>query len=173
MAEAGSRNCWCQFHVLANAEAAKTTRDSRPELLRAQVAALGPPRGLIALDGDRPVGWAGVAPRPRLWHVVASRLVAASSPYPAEDASVWAVYCLLVPPRERRQRIATVLLRAAVEHAVAHGASAIEGYPIDTGTRGGVLPPGFSTGSLSMFQAEGFTAIAALPSGRTLVHKAF
>ena len=30
--EAGARNCWCQFHVLPNADAALTTRESRREL---------------------------------------------------------------------------------------------------------------------------------------------
>ena len=173
LAEAGARNCWCQFHILTNADAAHTTRESRRELLHTQVETLDPPRGLVAIEGETPVGWAGVEPRTRVRHALASRLVTKSSPYDAEDPSVWAVYCLLVPPKQRRRGVATALLRAALEHAQAHGATAIEGYPIDTDQRGGVLPPGFSTGSLSMFLAEGFTPLAALPSGRTLVHRRF
>ena len=51
------------------------------------------------------------------------------------------------------------------------GATALEGYPIDTDLRGGVLPPGFSTGTVAMFAKEGFDAAAVLPSGRTLVHR--
>lgn len=80
--EASARNCWCQFHVLSNTEAATTTRESRRELLEEQVGALEPPRGLIALDDDDPVGWCGVEPRTRLRHVLASRLVAKNSPHP-------------------------------------------------------------------------------------------
>ncbi len=171
--EASARNCWCQFHVLSNAEAAATDRESRRAMLQDQVARLDPPRGLLALDGVEAVGWCGVEPRERLRHVLASRLVAKNSPYRAEDAGVWAVYCILVPPRRRRTGLGAALLHAAVEHALRHGATALEGYPIDTDERGGDLPPGFSTGALSMFVAEGFASVAALPSGRTLVHRRF
>ncbi len=169
--EATSRNCWCQFHVLANPEQRQTTREARRELLREQVEALDPPRGLIALDEAEPVGWCGVEPRLRLHHVLASKLVVASSPEPLSDRHVWSIYCILVPPRRRRQGIGAALLHAGVEHAIARGATALEGYPIDTALRGGKLPPGFSTGTVSMFEAEGFERVAALPSARTLVHR--
>ena len=45
-AEASARNCWCQFHVLANSEAASTDRVSRRAKLAQQIDALDPPRGL-------------------------------------------------------------------------------------------------------------------------------
>jgi GNAT superfamily N-acetyltransferase len=169
--EASARNCWCQFHVLANADAARTDREARRTKLAEQIDALEPPRGLIALDGDQPVGWCGVEPRVRLHHVLASRLVAKSSPYDLADPDVWSIYCILVPPAQRRRGVAAALLGAAIEHAIGHGATALEGYPIDTDLRGGVLPPGFSTGTVAMFAQQGFDAAAVLPSGRTLVHR--
>ena len=169
--EASARNCWCQFHVLTNGDAAQTNRDTRQALLAEQIESLHPPRGLVAFDGDEPVGWCGVEPRTRLKHVLASRLVAKQSLYPLDDESVWSIYCILVPPRQRRRRIGAALLHAAIAHAAHHGASALEAYPIDTALRGGVLPPGFSTGTVGMFEEEGFQALAALPSGRTLVHR--
>ena len=172
LAEASARNCWCQFHVLSNAEAATTNRDTRRDLLRQQIGDLDPPRGLVAMDDDVPVGWCGVEPRTRLAHVLMSRLVAKNSPSAADDPGVWSVYCILVPPKLRRRGIGVSLLDAAIEHAVRSGATEIEGYPIDTDQRGGALPPGFSTGTLSMFIAAGFTSLAALPSGRTLVRRA-
>jgi GNAT superfamily N-acetyltransferase len=170
-ADASSRNCQCQFHILENAEARRTTRESRRELLREQVRDLEPPRGLIALDGDEAVGWCGVEPRVRTRHLLTTRLVRAHSPYAADDAGVWAIYCILVPPVRRRAGVGAALLAAAVEHAVAHDATALEAYPIDTSKRGGVLPPGFSTGTVAMFAAHGFEAVAALPSARTLMHR--
>lgn len=168
--DASTRNCWCQFHVLENRVRRATTRDSRQELLRDQVATLDPPRGLVALVGDEPVGWCGVEPRTRLGHVLASRLVTRNSRYQLDDPDVWAIYCILVPSSLRRQGIATTLLTFAIVHARSHGARAIEGYPIDTAQRDGQLPPGFSTGTLAMFEREGFNPLAALPSGRTLVY---
>jgi GNAT superfamily N-acetyltransferase len=170
MSEASARNCWCQFHVLENSAARKTTRTSRRDLLLEQVESLDPPRGLVALDGEKAVGWCGVEPRTRLGHVTASQLVKAASPHPASDTGVWAVYCILVPPQSRGAGVASRLLDAAIEHAREHGAHAIEGYPIDTSKRGGKLPPGFSTGTLPMFEKRGFSPLGSLPSGRTLAH---
>lgn len=171
--DASTRNCWCQFHVLDNSEQRSTTRTSRRRLLHEQIVTLDPPRGLIALAGDEGVGWCGVEPRTRLRHVLASRLVMRNSLYAADDPDVWAVYCILVPSLLRRRGIATTLLDRAIDHARSHGAHAIEGYPIDTSRRDGQLPPGFSTGTLAMFEREGFHALATLPSGRTLVHLEF
>jgi GNAT superfamily N-acetyltransferase len=171
MTDASTRNCWCQFHVLENRAWRATTRDSRQDLLREQITTLDPPRGLVALAGDEPVGWCGVEPRTRLGHVLASRLVTSNSRYELDDPDVWAVYCILVPPPLRRQGIAAALLRCAIEHAQSYGARSIEGYPIDTSRRDGQLPPGFSTGTLAMFEREGFQRLAALPSGRTLVYR--
>lgn len=171
MCGASSRNCWCQFHVLSNAEQAGTTRQDRRLLLSEQVATLDPPRGLIAFKDREPVGWCGVEPRPRLRHVLSTRLVARNSLFPLDDPNVWTVYCIIVMPSLRRQGLGRLLLSTAIGHAAAHGARAIEGLPIDTAPRGGKLPDGFSTGTLDMFETEGFTTLTSLPSGRTLVYK--
>lgn len=171
-AEATSRSCQCQFHLLDNAAQRATTRESRRVALQEQIETWDPPRGLVAVRGGEPVGWCGVEPRTRMAHLLASRLVAKNSPYPPADPGVWAIYCLLVPPRHRRQGIAAAMLTAAIAHATTAGATALEAYPIDVGQRGGKLPPGFSTGTTDMFAREGFAAVAALPSGRTLMHRA-
>lgn len=170
---ASARNCWCQFHVLENSVARHTTRKDRRTLLQQQVETLEPPRGLVALAGEEPVGWCGVEPRSRLRHILATGLVSKNSLFAADDPDIWAIYCILVPPQHRRRRIGSALLTAAIAHARSHGARVIEGLPIDTARRGGELPPGFATGTLDMFQGEGFTALADLPSGRTLVYKDF
>lgn len=171
MCDASTRNCWCQFHVLDNAAARETTRESRRDLLLEQVETLDPSRGLVAMAGDEPVGWCGVEPRTRLRHILATRLVSKNSPFPLDDPGVWTVYCILVPPAHRRSGIATRLLTEAIAHARRHDARAVEGLPFDTSQRDGVLPQGYSTGSLDMFERQGFTAVAALPSGRTLVYR--
>jgi GNAT superfamily N-acetyltransferase len=169
--EATSRDCNCQFHVLTNAQWRDTTRESRRELLHEQIETLDPPRGLIALDAGEPVGWAGVEPRTRVKHILASKLVTTSGHQPLDDPSVWSIYCILVPAPNRRRGIASALLGAAIDHATASGATVIEGLPIDAAQRGSKSLAGFSTGTLTMFEREGFRAVAALPSGRTLVRR--
>lgn len=168
---ASARNCWCQFHILENSVARHTTRRDRRALLQEQVDTLDPPRGLVALADEEAVGWCGVEPRVRLRHILATGLVSKKSLFDADDPDIWAIYCILVPPDQRRRGIGSALLTAAIDHAGASGARAIEGLPIDTTRRGGELPPGFSTGTLEMFRAEGFTALASVPSGRTLVYR--
>ena len=170
-AEATSRNCWCQFHALPNRDWAVSTVDSRRELFEEEVERLDPPRGLVALDDADPVGWVGVEPRARLAHVTTSRLVAANSPDALDDAGVWTVFCILVPPASRRRGIANAMLDAAIAHAAAAGATTIEGLPMDTDARAGTSMSGFSTGTLRQFTARGFAPIASLPSGRTYVRR--
>ena len=48
------------------------------------------------------------------------------------DASVWAVTCLLTRAGFRRRCISRALARAAVDHARAAGARALEAYPMTT-----------------------------------------
>ncbi|NLX00580.1 MAG: GNAT family N-acetyltransferase, partial [Actinomycetales bacterium] len=126
-------------------------------------------RRLVALAGDTPVGWCGVEPRTRLHHILSTRLVVKNTRFPLDDSDVWVIYCIFVPPAHRRHGVAQRVLTAAVAHAERSGAHAIEGLPMDLSLRGGKYPPGFSTGTLAMFEKEGFEAIASLPSGRTLV----
>jgi GNAT superfamily N-acetyltransferase len=78
--------------------------------------------GLLAYDGDDPVGWCQLGQRDRL-----AKLVMQLELTP--DPDVWAVTCFLVAPARRREGIAHLLLRAAIEEARTAGASRLEGYP--------------------------------------------
>jgi GNAT superfamily N-acetyltransferase len=75
---------------------------------------------------------------------------------PAEDLTdVWSVTCLFVHRRARRGGLTGELLAAAVDHAAARGARALEGYPVDTAGEkhnSGAL----CHGTLSGFRAAGF-----------------
>ena len=48
-----------------------------------------------------------------------------------DPPNTWWVVCFVVASRARRRGVASALLAAAVDYAAAHGAPAIEGYPID------------------------------------------
>src|SRR5690606_6077501 len=47
------------------------------------------------------------------------------------DEGVWAVTCFVTRAGFRKRGVSRALARAAVEHARAHGARAVEGYPIE------------------------------------------
>lgn len=124
----------------------------------------GAAHALLAFADGAAVGWCSLGPRadfPRL-----ERVKAASSKW---DENTWSVVCFFIPARRRGQGLASALLDAAIEHARAHGARVLEGYPVrgatDTGDK---LPAAFSwTGVVSMFERRGFVR-ASPPGAREL-----
>ena len=65
--------------------------------------------------------------------------------------------CFVVRREERAAGVGTALLAAAVDRAAQHGASVLDGHPVDAG--GGASPSAVFTGTLAMFQAAGFAEI--------------
>lgn len=89
-----------------------------------KLASRSPAPGLIAFEGDDPVGWIAVAPRSELGRVEASR---ATPRVDQED--VWVIPCITVRKTARGQGVALALIRAAVAYASAQGAPCVEAYP--------------------------------------------
>ena len=125
--------------------------------------------GLLAYDGDAPVGWVSVAPRPEFGRVLrspalkpreadrgADRRADRGAP---DDGDVWAVVCFWVPRGRRGRGVATALLAGAVDHARAGGARVLEGYPVDPSAR--KPSADLFTGTLAMFRRAGFTEVQA------------
>ena len=78
----------------------------------------------------------------------------------------WSVNCFVVSADARGRGVASALLAAAVEHARAAGAAAVEGYPIDPAAAGGgrVRDTGAYVGTRSMFERAGFRIAAQTTS---------
>lgn len=132
----GSR-CYCQRYRLARGESfGSFPVEERADRLREQSGCDrpgSPTSGLVAYLGEEPVGWCAVAPRSTYPGLVRVFTV----PWKARDedrsdASVWALTCLFVRAGHRRQGVSGELARAAVEHARARGARALEAYPMVT-----------------------------------------
>jgi GNAT superfamily N-acetyltransferase len=83
---------------------------------------------------------------------------------PADD-SVWAVTCLFVRAGRRRRGVSRALATAAVEHARAGGARAVEAYPI---TRTDVIGEELHVGTVATFEAAGLVEVAR-PGTRRVV----
>jgi GNAT superfamily N-acetyltransferase len=75
--------------------------------------------------------WGGSpsAPREEYGQLLRSRVYAPQD----EDDGVWSIVCFYVDPRAKRKGVARELLEAAVDHAFAHGATAIEAFPHEKG----------------------------------------
>ena len=66
-----------------------------------QLAQLEPAPGLLAFEGNEPVGWVAIAPREQLIRVDRSR----ATPR-VDDADVWVIPCVTVRKTERGRGIA-------------------------------------------------------------------
>jgi GNAT superfamily N-acetyltransferase len=153
-----ARRCFC-MHWRRPDGGYGDERDNRDRF--ADIAAEGPPPGLVGYVGDRPVGWVQVAPRTDFPTIQRSRLLK-----PADDAEPWSINCFVVRPGERRQRIGKGLLSSAIEFAKSHGARVIEAYPVD-GERASVVD--YFTGTIGMFAGHGFVEMIRRNETRPIV----
>jgi GNAT superfamily N-acetyltransferase len=163
--------CQCQRYKLAAGEAfSKFPVEERAARLREQTfASTGETTGLVAyLDGE-PVGWCGVQPRtayPGLLRVYRTPWEGRTED--RSDPGVWAVTCFAVRAGSRRRGIAYALARAAVDHARARGARALEGYPMITRPGQDIAWDEIHVGNRRMFEAAGFRQVHQ-PSLRRVV----
>ena len=148
--------CWCQRFLSATdkpSPLAGPVRDNR-QALRQEITHAAVPPGLIAYIGDQPVGWTRVGPL-----VGANRALARVL---NEDPGTWWVTCFAIDSRHRRSGIGSVLLEAAISFARFHGATSLEGHPVDTaGLRAQrVSGSALFTGTMAMFVDAGFSEVA-------------
>ncbi|MGH9185417.1 MAG: GNAT family N-acetyltransferase [Acidimicrobiales bacterium] len=155
--------CWCMWWRLPGRDfSAQSATQHRGGLKR--LVADGTVPGLLAYVGEQPVGWVAVAPREEY-----PRLNRSPKLEPVDETPVWAVTCFVIERRHRRQGVAEALLGAAVEYARSHGATAVEGVPIDTAGEKRTSADLY-TGTLGMFQQAGFVEIARR-GGRPIVRR--
>ncbi len=133
---------------------ASSKRDALHEQITRAVVA----PGLVAYVDDHPVGWTRVGPRSTLPGVLNNRALARVHP---DDDGTWWVACFKVDNGQRRMGVGLALLRAAVEYAREHGATAVEGHPVDVGSLKAARVSGSAiyTGTVAMFTAAGFTEV--------------
>jgi len=144
--------CWCMWWRLGRAEFERKKGAGNKRALHKIVNA-GPPPGLLAYQGEEPVGWCAVAPRDRYTRMTTSRILG-----PVDDEPVWSVVCFFVSKSHRRQGVTEALLRAAVRFAGEQGAREVEGYPIAPVKDR--VPEVFAyTGFVSTFEKAGFSEV--------------
>jgi GNAT superfamily N-acetyltransferase len=154
--------CWCQIFLRSESvtpSASEVPPDNRDALYGEVTQAKVAP-GLIAYVDDHPVGWTRVGLRSGFPGVRGNRALARVLDH--EDAGVWWVTCFVVDSRHRRSGIGSALLQAAVDFAREHGATAIEGHPVDVdGLKAArVAGSAIYTGTVAMFAAVGFVEVA-------------
>jgi GNAT superfamily N-acetyltransferase len=144
-------HCWCLSHRLPQADIDALGEGSREQAARRLCEREHPP-GVVTYHDGAPVGWVSISPRAEIPRLATSRLIR-----PVDDVPVWSVICVVVRSGHRRQGVATASLEGAVAYAAAHGAPAVEAYPVD--------PPGRMdttmafVGTRAMFERVGFEVV--------------
>ena len=113
------------------------------------------PPGLVALEGDRAVGWTSVAPRDHFQRIVHSKVIPA-----IDDRPVWSIVCFAVSETARHRGIGRALLDGAIAFARSRGATALEAYPLALEPGQRIAAESVYTGTLSMFERAGFRVVA-------------
>jgi GNAT superfamily N-acetyltransferase len=147
-----SNVCWCLSYRIPSKENLALRGPEREERVRQLVRQDLPP-GVLAYEGDEVVGWAAVHPR-------ADTSFATNRKIPhVDDLEVWSLWCIRVRPGHRGTGIAHHLIDGAVEFARAHGAPAIEGYPVDNDGKKVDLTMAY-VGTQKLFERAGFVKVA-------------
>ena len=148
----GSSVCFCLSYRIGSRENNALRGPDRGERVR-RLCAEDPPPGVLAYDGDDPVGWAAVYPR-------AGTSFARNRRIPhVDDLDVWSLWCVRVRPGHRKRGISHALVDGAVAHAREHGAPAVEAYPVDNRGQRVDLTMAY-VGTRALFERAGFRKAA-------------
>ena len=123
------------------------------------------PPGILAYDGDDPVGWCAIAPRQEYLRLEQHRTLKR-----IDDSPVWSITCLFLKKGYRRQGLSSALIDAAARWAKSQGASLVEGYPTEPGQN---LPDPFIwTGVIVSFSRAGFKEVKRPSKTRAIMRRA-
>ncbi len=157
--------CWCRRFL----------RDPEPnidnrEALRQEIAHAVVPPGLLAYVDGRPVGWTRIGPRAAFPGVSDNKALARIL---TDDPRGWWVTCFAVDSRHRRVGVGSALLNSSVAFARDHGATVVEGHPVDAAALRAPSVSGSAvfTGTVAMFRAAGFSEVARTYPTRPLMRR--
>ena len=152
--------CQCQRIKLGDGEWFGMPVEERAYRLRKETDCGNPKAdgtsGMVAyLDGE-PVGWVAIEPRANYRRLRGSPVPWVDRTEDPDDPGVWAIACFAIRPGYRGQGLTRPLATAAVEYARAHGAKAVEGYPMLPKPGQTVSWGEMNVGSRNTFVAAGF-----------------
>jgi predicted GNAT family acetyltransferase len=157
--------CWCMSwritpHGKKWSEAqGETNRKAFKKLVES-----GKALGILAFDGNQPVGWCAYGRRTEFPHLESAKA------YHRDDIEqVWSINCYFILAKYRNQGVATALTEAAIAAIKKRKGKIIETYPTPLTKGGNKLPAAFVwTGPEAMFKQLGFKEVQRLSYSRPL-----
>lgn len=156
-------DCYCRFfHAASREEWDAATGETNRAAARAMILR-GAMRGLLAYDGDKPVGWCHYD---RLQNLPGARVFYGA--LASADDGRALIACFTVAQGYRRQGIADMLLDAALKDLKALKVKTVEAYPVV----GSGSDEHNYHGPLPLYEKHGFTLVRQTKEN-ALVEKAF
>ena len=119
--------------------------------------------GILAYDGNIPVGWCSVGPRDQFPALDRSRYLKR-----VDDKPVWSVVCFYIARSYRKSGITKKLLDFTIGYCREQGAAIIEGYPVDP-VKPKITDDSAYTGFASVFLKAGFKEVARRSETRPIM----
>lgn len=143
-------DCYCCFFHAADREAWNAaTGETNKNTARAMILR-GAMRGMLAYDGDKPVGWCHYD---RLINLPGARVFYGDLASAKNDRAL--IACFTIAQGYRRQGIADMLLNAALDDLKALGVKTVEAYPVI----GSGSDEHNYHGPLPLYEKHGFTVV--------------
>lgn len=154
--------CWCMLWRLTRAEFEKQKGNGNKKAMKAIIGS-GEIPGILAYDGDMPVGWCSVAPREKFPALERSRIMKK-----VDENPVWSITCFFIHKDFRKKGLSVQLLKATIEYVQKKGGKRLEGYPIEP--KKDKMPPAFAwTGIAAAFKKAGFKEVARRSETRPIM----
>jgi GNAT superfamily N-acetyltransferase len=154
--------CWCMWWRLTRSQFEQQKGAANRDALKAIVDGGAVP-GILGYMECQPVAWCSVGPREEFCTLERSRILKR-----VDDQPVWSVVCFYVARPFRHRGVTVRLLRAATGYARQHGASIVEGYPLEP--KQAAIPDVFAYhGTASAFRKAGFVEVARRSETRPIM----
>lgn len=157
--------CWCTSWRLEKGDSYEQLKGGRAKARIRKSIASGKAHGILAFASGEPVGWCSFGRRADY-----PKLDRAPSAARVENAkSVWSIPCFFLKSGFRGRGVAAALLAAArAEIArLAKRGEVVEGYPENP--KGKASAALIYTGTVSLFEKQGFRLVQRRPRGRQRV----
>lgn len=118
--------CWCTAYRVPSQP---HLRNPEKKEVMCRLVNQGVPIGVLAYDGQKPVGWCSVAPRETYQRLERSRTMPRVTP---PNVSTWTILCFFVLRPYRKKGVTQSLLKGAIDYARTQGGQIIEAFPYDT-----------------------------------------
>lgn len=157
--------CWCVYYLCKSTEYQRMGAEGRREFHKA-LALSGRAQGLIAYEGETPVGWCQFGPPEVLCQYDRGRTYPKLAISP-EDRPQWRISCLFTDKHRRSRGIAIHTLHEALAEIARRGGGVVEAFPMDSPK----IKHNVFSGSLDMYLREGFEVVTRLSEITVLVRK--